>query len=50
MGVAAMVAVYDLMTGWEVPNSPLASVVAIVLLVFTVGTCIADAAAVTVAC
>jgi hypothetical protein len=41
LGIAATVAVYDLVTGWEVPNSPLASVVAIVLLVFTVGTCIA---------
>ncbi len=41
LGAAVAVAVYDLITGWEVPSSPLAGVVAIALLVFTVGTCIA---------
>ncbi|MHB8613195.1 MAG: hypothetical protein ACYDAL_12310 [Candidatus Dormibacteraceae bacterium] len=41
LGVAVTVAVYDLVTGWEVPNSPLAAVVTIALLVFAVATCVA---------
>jgi hypothetical protein len=41
LGVAVAVAVYDVVTDWEVPFSPLAGVVAIVLVVFVLATCIA---------
>jgi hypothetical protein len=41
LGVAVTVAVYDVVAGWEVPSSPLANVVTIVLIVFALATCIA---------
>jgi hypothetical protein len=41
LGVGVAVAVYDVVTDWEVPFSPLAGVVAVVLVVFVLATCIA---------
>jgi hypothetical protein len=41
LGAAVAVAIYDVVTDWEIPSSPLASVVAIVLVVFVLATCIA---------
>jgi hypothetical protein len=41
LGVAVAVAVYDVVTDWEVPFNPLAGVVAVVLVVFVLATCIA---------
>jgi hypothetical protein len=41
LGVAVAVAIYDVVTDWEVPFSPLAGVVAVVLIVFVLATCIA---------
>jgi hypothetical protein len=41
LGAAVTVAVYDLVTDWEVPSSPLAGVVGIALVVFALATCIA---------
>jgi hypothetical protein len=41
LAAAVAVAGIDLVTGWEVPSSPLATVVAIALLVFALATCIA---------
>lgn len=41
LGVAVAVALYDVVTDWEVPFSPLATFVAIVLIVFALATCIA---------
>jgi hypothetical protein len=41
LGAAVAVAIFDVVTDWEIPSSPLASVVAIVLVVFVLATCIA---------
>jgi hypothetical protein len=41
LGVGVAVAVYDVVTDWEVPFSPLAGVVAVVLIVFVLATGIA---------
>jgi hypothetical protein len=41
LGAAVTVALYDLVTDWEVPSSPLAAVVGIALVVFALATCIA---------
>jgi hypothetical protein len=41
LGVAVAAAVYDVVTDWEVPFNPLAGVVAVVLVVFVLATCIA---------
>jgi hypothetical protein len=41
LAAAVAVAGFDLITGWEIPSSPLAGVVAIALLVFAFATCLA---------